>query len=163
MRIDTHCIHGSDFSVCTDNIGTFKSIISKECYSFCMGIYSHIIHRSNCSVSVDIALQMYLHILSNILRTHCDGVLSRDMVIFHHLHGVGAGGNARDGVVCGVALNEDLIVCLGVALGNQLKNDVIGIATEAGGRAGNGNTADSGSRCRLKGVAQVYRFVSKSI
>ena len=103
-----------------------------------MQIHFYDVKGIHFSITGDVTLEVYLHILSNILRTHCDGVLFRDMVLLHHLHGVGTGCNARDGICGGVALNEDLIVCLGVALGNQLKNDVIGIAAEAGGRAGNG-------------------------
>ena len=103
-----------------------------------MRIYSHKIDRRHLTIAVDIAQQPNFHILRHILRAHCDGILTGDMVIFHHLHGVGAGGNAFDGILSGIALDENLIVCLGVALGNQLKNDVIGIAAKAGGRAGNG-------------------------
>ena len=102
-----------------------------------MRIYSHKIDRRHLTIAVDIAQQPNFHILRHILRAHCDGILTGDMVIFHHLHGVG-GGNAFDGILSGIALDENLIVCLGVALGNQLKNDVIGIAAKAGGRAGNG-------------------------
>ena len=90
------------------------------------------------TVAVDVAFQMNLYVQFNVAAFHRNLVLTSDMVLLHHLHGVGAGGNAFDGICGGVALDENLIVCLGVALGNQLKNDVIGIAAKAGGRAGNG-------------------------
>ena len=50
------------------------------------------------AVAVDIADQVDLHILSNILRTHGDGVLTGNMVGLGNLQGVGAGGNIFDAV-----------------------------------------------------------------
>ena len=87
------------------------------------------------------------------------------MVIFHHLHGVGTGCNAFDGICGGVALDENLIVCLGVALGNQLKNDVIGIAAKAGGRAGNGvsNNRDVLPNCGYGSVSSNGNLVASSL
>lgn len=130
-----------------------------------MRIYSHKIDRRHLTIAVDIAQQPNFHILRHILRAHCDGILTGDMVIFHHLHGVGAVGNAFDGILSGIALDENLIVCLGVALGNQLKNDVIGIAAKAGVRAGNGisNNRDVLPNCGYGSVSSNGNLVANCL
>lgn len=97
-----------------------------------MRIYSHKIDRRHLAVAIDITFQMYLHILHHIAASHRDGVLPCNMVLLHHLHGVGAGSHARDGVVCGVALNEDLIGRLGCTALNELHGDTLAIAAVAG-------------------------------
>ena len=130
-----------------------------------MAVYYLFIFCIYCAIAVDIAQQPYFHILRHILRTHRDGILSRDVVVLHHLHGVGTGGNAFDGILSGIALNENLIVCFGESLGNQLKNDVIGIAAKAGGRAGNGvsNNRDVLPNCGYGSVSSNGNLDRKSV
>ena len=147
------------------DIGTKELIPGQELCAANVTHHQCVVSRRNSSVSVSIAFQMNLHILNNGAVTDHYGVLTGDVVLLHHLHGVGTGGNALDCVAGGVALDENLIVCLGVALGNQLKNDVIGIAAKAGGRAGNGisNNRDVLPNCGYGSVSSNGNLVANCL
>ncbi len=118
-----------------------------------------------CAIAVDIAQQPDFHILHNGNGSDYHGVLPCNMVLLHHLHGVGTCGNAFDGILSGIALDENLIVCFGVALGNQLKNDVIGIAAKAGDSAGNGisNNRDVLPNCGYGSVSSNGNIVANRL
>ena len=102
-----------------------------------MSIRTSHINISQLSIAVDIAFQMYLHILRHILRAHRDGVLAGDVILLHHLHGIGAGSHACDGVAGGVAIDDGLIRRLRCAALNELNGHIVGAAVKAGGCAGN--------------------------
>ena len=94
------------------------------------------------AVTCNITKQANLHILRHILRTHRDGILPCNMVLLHHLHGVGAGENACDGVACSVTLDNSLIRSFGRTAFGELNNHFIGIAVKARCRAENGVAHD---------------------
>ena len=77
------------------------------CFTYITGIY--------LAITIDISQQMYFHILHHIAASHRDGVLPCNMVLLHHLHGVGAGRNIGEGVRCG-----ELVAALGAAGDNGL-------------------------------------------
>ena len=54
------------------------------------------------------------------------------MVCFADLHGVGACGNAFDGILSGIALDSHGVICRCTAFCIKLDGDFIGIAMEAG-------------------------------
>ena len=84
MKIQPVNITGVDFSI-TIYVRTGKFIASQYIFTFCMKVCSVNITGIYLAITIDIAFQMYLRILRHILRTHRDGILPGDMVIFHHL------------------------------------------------------------------------------
>ena len=70
------------------------------------------------AITVDIAFQVDLDILGNVVRTNNHGILAGNVVVLHYPEGVGAGFNASDGICGGVTLYNYLIIRFGVALGD---------------------------------------------
>lgn len=84
MSIDFTNVTCINFTVTID-IGTGKLIICKQRRSFCVSICFTDIASIDSAVTVNIAFQMYLHILRHRFRTHCDRVFPSDMIFFDTL------------------------------------------------------------------------------
>ena len=117
------------------------------------------------AVTCNITKQTNLHILHHIAASHRDGVLAGNMILLHHLHGVGAGGNVCDGVGGAVALYDGFIGRLGIALEDQLNSHIVGVAVKTRCRAGNGvsNNRDVLPNCGYGSVSSNGNLVANCL
>jgi len=96
------------------------------------------------TVTGNVALEVDLGIPGNIIGANNNGIFAGNVIVLHHPESISTGRNVSDRIGSGISLDDHLVICIGVAFGDQLKNDVIGLASEAGyGTADEGNARHS--------------------
>ena len=108
-----------------------------------MQVRSIYVHDVDPTVAGYVTLEVDLDIPGNVIGADDHGILAGDVIVLHHPESISTGRNASDRIGSGISLDDHLVICFGVAFGDQLKNDIIGLAVEAGDRAADDSAGHS--------------------